>query len=334
MKKFFILILLWASNEIQAQSIFVSAEYYVVNTDGKLNIIDRFENKILFSAVVNTSTVTESIFLSSDKSKIWYLSSSDYYFIDTKTWKSEKKISGVNVYAFNPSSDKNYFVYTHSGDEFTSEIYDANTGELYKSVSYVANAFIGDVMYDEISKKLYQISSTFSSESETVISSSNPETLADLEAAMKNDGKKVELLVYDLAMGNVAYKEEIYYSPQFHFSFEYLKEQLYIISAMGTAMVNDDYQIQLLPVITGGNLRAYGVDKKGMIGFTFFDLFKYEFATKTFTSVEEYHDGLLSSLAVFSANGIEYYFLGESEILVFNSNNLLTPTRTISIPKE
>lgn len=325
---------LFLAGWIHAQSLLATSQFFVINNHDKLSVIDIQTNTTVYTSEVNSRDAMAGLFISSDSSKIWYAKDFDYYCLDTKTWKAEKKLSGKNVFTFNPSSDNHFVVFTESmGDEFTSSIYNANDASLYKTVSYKANAFLNDVAYDEKTGYLYQSSRNYSAGNEPIGDFYYPETVGDVETALKNDGNESELVVIDVSNGQVLYQKSLFYSPQSASEFMFIQGQLHLVTKLGTARIEKDFSLHLLPLVLSGTPVSFGTIGANLVGFSTFEVFRMNCSTMHVELPETIHDDILMAEAgCISSTGL-FCVLKPYEILMFSTSDFANPIRVFEIPE-
>ncbi len=334
MKIYFISIFILLTGFCHSQNLIVTSKFIAISLDDELKIIDKKSMSIVYKSEIDSRSSAQNLFISADSSKIWYQNSFDYFCLDTKTWKAEKKMSGTNVFAFNPSSGNRYCIHSENyEDQFTSTLYDANTGELYKKVSYPANAFLSDVAFDEKTGLLYQLSRNYSSETESDQTFDFPENAQEVEQILRNDGEESELVVYDVTNDKIIVQKSIYYSPQSACDFAFIKGYPYFITSLGSAKIESDFSLTILPMAPSSSTIGYTVIESTLIGFSFFEVFKMDCSTMSFSLPEELHDDILTCETLSAAADGKIYFLKGDVILVFQPSDFLNTIQTIEIPE-
>lgn len=319
-----------------AQAILTTPSFNIIyKNDNTLLVLNKSDNKVLYKVEnIYGSSFEKNLFVSKDQSKLWYQNSFDYICVNTSTWKVEKKINGFNVFLFCPTTNREYFVHSQlEDDEFTSSIYDANKGEIIKTVKYNAHSFVDDVIYDSKTGYLYQLSSNYVSSTETKQNIKDfPENVDDITNIMKNDGNETELIVYDVRNDKLISKKSNFYSASSSPNLEIINDKVYIITGIGTALIDANFNFKIAPMIYSG-LRSYAIVDNGIIGVTFFEMFNMNFSTWESKSLDvEIHEDILNADAFCSTNGIDIYVLRNNKLSSFSLRNLSIPTSSIDVP--
>lgn len=280
----------------------------------KLTIHDKETLEVLQSSMLEGNSFGE-IALSSDETNIWFQIGGMMYCRSIETGEITKEIPGTNAYKFELSAAQDYLIhYETYEDHSLIYVYDLNTAEAvsYAKVDFVN--FLETAHYDHEKQQLHLLSRTFESKTEKPAKEPMfglPESAEEIALHFRQDQKETHYFVYNIANKSVLYDEKIEYSPDFECNFEVIKDELYIITAMGTAKVKEDYSLEITSIILM-NLTDYAILDSEFVGATPYFLYTRSFETGEYK--EMYDDE--TNLILIEAAGIamtetDYYCVNE-----------------------
>lgn len=255
------------------------------------------------------------IALSKDESKIWFQMDGIMYARDTQTGEIVKEIQGSNVYTFELSAAMDYLIHFEMMEQDALVyVYDLNTAEAISYAKLPFADFLETIHFDAEEQQLHLLSKPFASKTEKPSKEpvfGVPETLEEVALDFRHDGMESRYVVYDIANKKELYNEVIEYSPDYECNFEVIDNRLFIITALGSAEVQEDFSLKLEPLFAM-NMTDYAIFGTDVIGVTGFDLFSYSVETQMGKEWDEDKVNLLlikaSGLAVTET---DYYFIAE-----------------------
>ncbi|MDG1331417.1 MAG: hypothetical protein P8P74_03760 [Crocinitomicaceae bacterium] len=255
----------------------------------KLTVHDKESLEVLQSTDLEGSTFGE-IALSPDEANIWFQTGRTMYCRSIESGEILKELSGTNAYKFELSAAQNYLVhYETYEDHALVYIYDLNTAEAvsYAKVDFVN--FLETAHYDHEKQQLHLLSSTFASKTEKPAKEPMfglPSTSEEIELHFRQDGDETRYFIYDIANKSVLYDEVIPYSPDFECNFEMINDELYIITALGTAKVKEDFSLEITSMVLM-NMSDYTILASEFVGATPYFLYTRSFETDTYEEMDD-----------------------------------------------
>lgn len=287
----------------------------VFNEDLKKLTVHEKESLEIKQSTELEGSVFGEIALSQNESKIWFEIDGVMYARDLETGEIVKNIQGANVYKFELSAAMDYLIHFEMMEnDALVYVYDLNTAEAVSYAKIAFTDFLETIHFDAQKQQLHLLSKRFTSETEKPSKEpvfGLPSSVEEIALDFRNDGLASRYFVYDIANKQELYNEVISYSPDFGCNFEVIDERLFIVTAIGTAEVQEDFSLKLTSLVAM-NVVDYAVFGSDLIGITGFNFFSYSVETGTY---KEWNDDK-ANLILIQSKGLavsetDYYFMME-----------------------
>lgn len=280
----------------------------------KLTVHDKESFEIRQSTTLEGTSFGE-IALSRDESKIWFPMDGIMYVRDVKTGEIVKEIQGANAYKFELSAAMEYLIHVElMEDHSLIYVYDLNSAEAISFANIPFSDFVETVHFDAEEQQFHLLSKQVKSRTETLSKEPMfglPETVEQIALDFLHDGMESRYYVYDITNKKELFNQVIPYSPDYSCDFEVIDGRLFVVTALGTAEVMEDFSLRITPLLAM-NVSDYAIFGKQLIGVTGSNLFAYSVETE---EQDEWYDDEVNELLI-QASGLaitetHYYFIKE-----------------------
>lgn len=280
----------------------------------KLTVHDKETFAILQSNHLEGHSFGE-IALSADESKIWFPIDNIMYARDLTSGEIVKEIHGISAYKFEFNAAMDYLIHVELMEDRTvMYAYDLNSTEAIAYANIPLMDLVETVHFDATKQQFHILFKQVQSKTETLSKEplfGLPETIEQIALDFLHDGMESRYYVYDSAEKKEVFNQVLPYSPDYGCNFEVINERLFVVTALGTAEVMDDFSLKLIPMFTM-NVSDYAIINDQIIGSTGSNLFMYSVDTE---QQRDLYDDEVNQLLI-EASGLaitetHYYFTKE-----------------------